>query len=120
MDEPLQTVAETDGFIGDCEDAGVDGQQRLAIVKMIARDPKQGDLVKNSGGVRKVRVAGRGKGKSGGYRVMTAYLDVERPVYLLALLSKGDAANFDDDDIAEMKKFMAELKAAKPKRKDRA
>ncbi len=59
MDEPLHTVAETDGFIGDCDDAGVDGQQRLAIVKLIAHDPKQGDLVKNSGGVRKVRVAGR-------------------------------------------------------------
>jgi hypothetical protein len=118
MDEPLQTVAETDGFIGDCDEAGVDGQQRLAIVKMIARDPKQGDLVKNSGGVRKVRVAGRGKGKSGGYRVMTAYLSADRPVYLLALLSKGDAGNFDDEDIAEMKKFMTELKAAKSKRKD--
>ena len=115
MDEPLQTIAKTDGFISDCDDAGVDGQHRLTTVKTIARDPKQGDLVKNSGGIRKVRIAGRGQGKSGGYRVMTAYLGVDRPVYLLALLSKGDAANFDDDDIAEIKKFMAELKAAKPK-----
>lgn len=48
---------------------------------------------------------------------MTAYLSADRPVYLLALLSKGDASNFDDDEIAEMKKFMTELKATKPKRK---
>jgi hypothetical protein len=30
-----------------------------------------GDLIVGSGGLRKVRVAGRGKGKSRGYRVVT-------------------------------------------------
>lgn len=117
MKEPLHTVVETAGFIDDCDDAGVGAEQRSAIVDTFARHPDQGDLVKGSGGVRKVRVAGRGKGKSGGYRVMVAYIGADLPVYLLALLSKGDADNFDAEDISEMKALVAELKAAKPKRK---
>jgi mRNA-degrading endonuclease RelE of RelBE toxin-antitoxin system len=41
----------------------------------------------------KVRLAGRGKGKSGGYRLITYYGTEDVPVFLLALFSKGDRAN---------------------------
>ncbi len=63
-----------------------------------------------SGGVRKVRIGGRGKGKSGGYRVMVAYLGADVPAYLLTVLSKGDRANFDGEEIAAMKDFTTALK----------
>ncbi|WP_172822826.1 type II toxin-antitoxin system RelE/ParE family toxin [Paramagnetospirillum marisnigri] len=53
--------------------------------------------------MRKIRVAGRGKGKSGGYRVMLAYIAPHVPVYLLALLRKGDRANFTATEIAGFK-----------------
>lgn len=82
------------------------------IVDALAAHPDQGDEVKGSGGVRKVRVAGRGRGKSGGYRVMVAFLDAELPVYLLALLSKGDRANFSAAEIASMKLVMTSIKHA--------
>jgi hypothetical protein len=51
-----------------------------------------------------VRVAGRGKGKSGGYRVITAYFGPDAPTYLLAILSKGDRANFSATEISGFKK----------------
>lgn len=35
-----------------------------------------------------------GKGKSGGYRVITAYFGMDVPVYLIAMLSKGERSNF--------------------------
>ena len=40
--------------------------ERQAAIDQIATDPIQGDEIQGSGGVRKVRLAGRGKGKSGG------------------------------------------------------
>jgi hypothetical protein len=40
-----------------------------------------------------VRIAGRGFGKSGGYRIVTFYAGPEVPVFLLWSLSKGHAAN---------------------------
>ncbi len=46
-----------------------------------------------TGGARKVRFAGKGKGKSGGYRVVTYLMDEHQPVFLLTVISKGQQAN---------------------------
>ncbi len=99
----LHTVAETPQFLRDAASAGISDDARKAIVDSVAADPKQGVDIRGSGGVRKFRVAGRGKGKSGGYRVIAAYFGSGIPVYLLALLSKGDRENFTDKEVAGFK-----------------
>src|SRR3954470_15424086 len=106
----LHTVAETPEYLRDASKAGVDESARGGIVDAIAADPSQGVEVAGSGGVRKVRIAGRGKGKSGGYRVMVAYVDEDAPAYLLALLSKGDRENFTQQEIAAMKAVTTAIK----------
>lgn len=103
MTSILQTVAETPQFLRDAESAGVSEDERKAIVNSVAAAPLQGVEIRGSGGVRKFRVAGRGKGKSGGYRVIAAYFGPDIPVYLLALLSKGDRENFTDKEITGFK-----------------
>ena len=55
-----------------------------------------GDVVQGSGGCRKLRWAGRGKGKSGGYRTITFYSGAMMPVYLLTVFGKGEKANLSD------------------------
>ena len=89
------------------------------MVDTVATNPAQGDEVQGSGGVRKVRVAGRGKGKSGGYRVMVAYLGEDLPAYLLAVLSKGERANFSPAEIAGMRQATTAIKQARRDRKGR-
>ncbi len=106
----LQTVVETPSYLSDAAKVGMSDAERQSAVNQLAHNPMQGDEVKGSGGVRKVRVAGRGKGKSGGYRVMAAYIGEHRPVYLLAVLSKGERANFSKGEIAQMKAYIAEIK----------
>ena len=103
MDTPLHTVAETPQFLRDVSAAGLSETERKVIVDSIAADPRQGVEMRGSGGVRKIRFAGRGKGKSGGYRVVAAYMGLHVPVYLLALLSKGDRENFSAAEIAAFK-----------------
>ncbi|WP_210163386.1 type II toxin-antitoxin system RelE/ParE family toxin [Niveispirillum irakense] len=77
--------------------------ERKSFVDLVAASPQQGVEIQGSGGVRKIRIAGRGKGRSGGYRAIAAYFGPDVPVYLLALLSKGDRANFSDAEIAAFK-----------------
>jgi hypothetical protein len=101
---PLHVVAEVPQSIRD-----VAAAEHVAIVNAIAANPTDGDEVRGSGGVRKVRFAGRGKGKSGGYRVMTAYFRPAVPVYLIALLSKGERANFSDTEVAGFKVLTTEI-----------
>lgn len=69
-----------------------------------------------SGGIRKVRVAGRGKGKSGGYRVLAAYVGPDAPVYLLAVLSKADRENFSPAEVQQLARLTLSIKAHWQKR----
>ncbi len=57
------------------------------------------------GGVRKVRMALPGRGKSGGARVCYLYLRQNDVIYLLYVFTKGDADNLS----AEGKKAMRNL-----------
>jgi len=46
---------------------------------------------------------GKGKGKSGGYRVVTLFGGGHMPVFLLAVLAKRSRANFSDEEVAAMR-----------------
>jgi hypothetical protein len=45
-------------------------EERDQVLEMLARDPECGDILKGTGGVRKVRFAMEGRGQSGGARVV--------------------------------------------------
>jgi hypothetical protein len=70
----LQVVAETQEFIANCREAGVSEEERRVIIDEVAKQPVVGDLVKGSVGMRERRFAPKGRGRSGGWRVMVAYL----------------------------------------------
>jgi mRNA-degrading endonuclease RelE of RelBE toxin-antitoxin system len=67
----MQAVIETSAFLSDAGAAGMSEEERFAVVNFIAENPTAGVLMPGTGGARKIRFAGRGKGKSGGYRVVT-------------------------------------------------
>ena len=98
----MQTVVETQAYLSAAKAAGMSEADMIRVVDIVARDPQAGDLIVGSGGCRKLRVAGRGKGKSGGYRVVTYYADERTPVYLLSAISKGGAGNFSAAEIEMM------------------
>ena len=105
MAGPLNTVALTRGFLADAKAEGMTGAEIEAMVQMLAAHPDAGDLVRGSGGMRKVRVAGRGHGKSGGFRVLTFHAAAfDMPVYAMAVLSKGARANFSAAEADELAK----------------
>ena len=104
----LHAVAETPTYLSDAR--GLSEEERRAIVDAVAANPCAGVEVKGSGGVRKVRIAGRGKGKSGGYRVIVAWVGADAPAYLIAMLSKGDKENFSAAEIAGFKNLIMEIK----------
>jgi hypothetical protein len=78
--------------------------EREAAVDYIARYPDAGTIIPGSGGARKVRVARKGSGKSGGYRVITYYSDVDTPVFLLTVISKSQQANLTKAQRNELRK----------------
>lgn len=88
----MHTVIETAAYLRSAKDAGMTAVEMEDAVNTVSNDPSAGDLIVGSGGCRKVRIAGRGKGKAGGYRVIT-FSVVDYGVFLLWALSKGRSAN---------------------------
>jgi hypothetical protein len=89
----MHAVIETSAFLGDAGAAGMSEEERFAMVNFIAANPTAGVLMPGTGGARKIRFAGRGKGKSGGYRVVTYFAAPDIPVFMLAVINKGERAN---------------------------
>lgn len=89
----MHTVVLTPKFLADAKASGVSEDELQTIIDVIAADPRAGDLIPDTGWARKIRIGGRGKGKSGGYRVITYYIVDDMPVFLLRLVSKGQRAD---------------------------
>jgi len=89
----MHTVCELRTFRRQAAEAGMTDEEVDALVTFIAHNPTAGDEMAGTGGCRKVRIAGRGKGKSGGYRTVTFYTGNNIPVFLVAVFSKGERAN---------------------------
>jgi hypothetical protein len=79
------------------------------IVNVIAKAPRAGDIIPGTGGAYKRRIEGKGKGKRGAYRVITYYAAEDIPVFLLALVSKGQRADISQADRNAMKERMPVL-----------
>ncbi|MGH6955630.1 MAG: type II toxin-antitoxin system RelE/ParE family toxin [Caulobacteraceae bacterium] len=105
----MHTVAETHAFIRAAERVGMSEAERTDAVATVAATPAAGDLIVGSGGCRKVRIAGRGKGKSGGYRVITYFQGGDGVVFLLWVLSKGRDANLTEAQVNELAKIVRTL-----------
>jgi hypothetical protein len=89
----MQTVIETAAYLADAKAAGLSVEEMTEIVDIIAAEPECGVLMQGTGGCRKLRVAGRGKGKSGGYRLITFFGGAGAPVFLLTVFGKDEKDN---------------------------
>ena len=78
-----------------------------AIQNDLLTNPKRGDIVQGTGGVRKARVADpqSGRGKRGSYRYLYLYLEHRGRIYLLYLYGKGEQSDLSP----EQKKTVARL-----------
>jgi hypothetical protein len=71
---------------------------------MVASDPQCGVVIPGTGGVRKVRVAASGRGKSGGARVIYLFGGDHVPMFLLAVFAKNEKGNLSQAERNALKK----------------
>ncbi|NEV62021.1 type II toxin-antitoxin system RelE/ParE family toxin [Thiorhodococcus minor] len=67
--------------------------QYAALQAALMLHPDAGDLVPGSGGVRKLRWSGSGRGKRGGLRIIYYWRNRSGQVWLLTLYAKNDQSN---------------------------
>jgi len=106
----MQTVIETNAYIAAAKAAGMTADEMAAVVEIVVANPEAGDVMPGCGGARKLRVAKPGKGKSGGYRVITFYATATVPVFLLTVFGKNQKANLTQAErnaLAKLTKLLA-------------
>ena len=88
------------GLLSDDEYRGL----QLALVLR----PEQGSLIPGSGGLRKLRWGLRGKGKSGGLRVIYYWDPADSLVYLLFLYPKSRQEDLTADQLRLLRRIVQE------------
>ena len=95
----LHTVVELPEFLRRAK-AIMSEEERAALVDYIAANPEAG--VSLGGGLRKVRFARQGGGKSGGYRTIHVFGGAEMPIFLVTVFAKNEKDNLSRAEQAEL------------------
>ncbi len=65
--------------------------------------------MQGTGGVRKLRWSSKGKGKSGGSRIIYFFYKETIPLFLLTIFSKNEKINLSKEERNELAKLVKEL-----------
>jgi hypothetical protein len=84
----------------------LDAEQLRALENELLEAPEAGSLIVGTGGVRKMRFAARGKGKSGGVRVLYVYAKREQRIYFLLTYPKNVRDSLDQGEKNGLKKWV--------------
>ena len=76
------------------------------MLEFLARRPKAGRIIQGTGGLRKVRIARSGKGKSSGTRVIYYYHNENKPILLLLIYAKANQENMTGAQKVQLKKHV--------------
>lgn len=82
----------------------------LELQAALILQPELGELIPNTGGIRKVRwrETGRGKGKRGGVRVIYYWHTAGSLIYFLHIYSKSEQADLSEDEKKALRKLVAQ------------
>lgn len=99
------TVVETARFLKDVKSMMSDSE-REELVAFLGANPAAGEIIPETGGVRKIRWSLAGRGKRGGARIIYYFHNERLPVFLLAAYGKNEKANLSMAERNAMKRLV--------------
>jgi len=104
----LITVAETRPFLTKVVRL-LSEAEKAELITYLSVHPGAGVLIKGTGGIRKLRWARSGRGKSGGVRVVYYFHSLGIPLYLLTLFGKNEKDNLSMEEKKYLSRQVSEL-----------
>ena len=105
------TVIETPEFITAVRRL-LDEDERAALVDRLASHPSAGELIKGTGGIRKLRWAMDGRGKRGGARIIYFFHNASVPLFLLTAYAKNVQSDLSGQDRNDFRLMTRDLVSA--------
>ncbi|MES9884435.1 MAG: type II toxin-antitoxin system RelE/ParE family toxin [Sedimenticola sp.] len=84
-------------------------EEHADLIAYLAEHPNSGVLMQGTGGIRKLRWARHGGGKSGGIRIIYYFHNDSMPLYLLAAFGTNEKANLSTEEKQLLAKAVKEL-----------
>ena len=109
-------VVETERFLKDAKPL-ISDLERERLVMFVGANPEAGEIIPETGGVRKLRWALAGRGKRGGARIIYYYHNELLPFFLLAAYAKNEKANLSKAERNAMKQAISVMVAGYPAKK---
>ena len=113
-DAPM-TVVETGEFLKHAKRL-MSNSERAELVAFVGANPEAGEIIPETGGIRKIRWAIGGTGKRGGARVVYYYHNGRLPVFLLSAYAKNRKASLSKAERNAMKRLVPALVAGYARR----
>ena len=110
MEYPLVTVIETRTFRREAQRLLSDSDI-LELIVYLSERPGSGVLIKGTGGIRKLRWARGGRGKSAGVRVIYYFHNSENPLYLLSVFGKNEKSSLTQSERNQLAHLVKELRS---------
>ncbi len=86
----------------------LDDDEYRAMQSALLLRPEQGAIIPGSGGIRKLRWTGNGRGKRGGIRVIYFWIVDESVIYMLYAYAKNLASDLTPSQIRMVRKLVEE------------
>ncbi|MDF1654039.1 MAG: type II toxin-antitoxin system RelE/ParE family toxin [Coxiellaceae bacterium] len=81
-------------------------EEYTKLQEILVDNPKKGDVIKGSGGLRKIRWKASGKGKRSGVRVIYYHLDVNEQVFMLYAYKKNEQSDLTKTQLRVLKQVI--------------
>lgn len=91
-DAAMYSIIETPTFKSDADRWWTE-DERLEFITWLAANPDAGEVIRGSGGCRKLRWVRRGRGKRGGFRVIYFTQLQDGLIWLLMMYAKTERSN---------------------------
>ena len=78
------------------------------LLESLEQTPEQGTNLGNNCYKIRIAIASKGKGKSGGARVITNFVLAEETVFLISIYDKSENENLTDKELEELLKYVSE------------
>ncbi len=113
----VRTFYEMKHFTKKWQDLGFTDDELSQLQQVLLENPKAGDVMKGTGGLRKVRFAFPGSGKSGSVRV--CYIDIEGvlEIHLIDVFAKNEKENLSKAERNAIRIVVEQIRAERLKAK---
>jgi hypothetical protein len=98
---------------------GLDDNDLRQLQETLLQNPKAGDVIKGTNGLRKIRIAFEGQGKRGGGRVAYVDFTIHEAVYLITAYPKNEKDNLSKKERNEIAKMIVRLEHGLKEQRDK-